>query len=153
MDLIFWRHAQAEELGEDGDDLARVLTPRGEKQAALMAAWLAAQLPQGTRILCSPARRCVQTVSPLGRDYQLAPELAPGASAQQVLDLVRWPRARRPVLVVGHQPTLGETAAHLLLLPAGECSIRKGAVWWLSTRERDGQQLTEIVAVQSPDKL
>jgi phosphohistidine phosphatase len=153
MDLILWRHAEAQQQGEGGDDLARVLTPRGEKQAARVAAWLAAQLPKGTRILCSPARRCVQTVLPLGRDYQLAPELAPGASAQQVPDLVRWPRARRPVLVVGHQPTLGETVARLLLLQAGECPVRKGAVWWLRTRERDGDHQAVVIAVHSPDSL
>lgn len=153
MDLILWRHAEAQEQAEGGDDLARVLTPRGEKQAARVAAWLAAQLPKGTRILCSPARRCVQTVLPLGREYQLAPELAPGASAQQVLELVRWPRARRPVLVVGHQPTLGETVARLLLLQAGECPVRKGAVWWLRTRERDGDHQAVVIAVQSPDSL
>jgi phosphohistidine phosphatase len=153
MDLILWRHAEAEEQGDGGDDLARVLTPLGEKQAARMAAWLAAQLPKGTRILCSPARRCVQTVLPLARDYGLAPALAPGASAQQVLDLVRWPRARRPVLVVGHQPTLGETIASLLQLKDGECPMSKGAVWWLRARERDGQHQTVVIAVQSPDTL
>ena len=38
MDLILWRHAEAEELAEAGDDLARALTSRGEKQAARMAA-------------------------------------------------------------------------------------------------------------------
>lgn len=40
MDLILWRHAEAEELGEGMDDLTRALTPRGEKQAAKVAAWL-----------------------------------------------------------------------------------------------------------------
>lgn len=151
MDLILWRHAEAQEQGEGGDDLARVLTPRGEKQAARMAAWLDRLLPKGTLILCSPARRCVQTVTALARAWQLAPELAPGAGAQQVLDLVRWPRARQPVLVVGHQPTLGETVARLLPLQAGECPVRKGAVWWLHTRERHGRHQTVVVAVQSPD--
>jgi phosphohistidine phosphatase len=69
------------------------------------------------------------------------------------LDLVRWPRARRPVLVVGHQPTLGETIAHLLQLQEGECPVPKGSVWWLRTRERDGLHQTVIVAVQSPETL
>ena len=39
MDLILWRHAEAHEGQEGEDDLLRRLTPRGEKQAARMAAW------------------------------------------------------------------------------------------------------------------
>jgi phosphohistidine phosphatase len=153
MDLILWRHAEAQELGEGGDDLARALTPRGKKQASRMAPWLDRQLPKSTRILCSPARRCVQTVRPLARDYQLATELAPGSTAQEVLDLVRWPSAGKPVLIVGHQPTLGQTIARLLRLQEGECPMSKGAVWWLRTRERDGDPQTVVIAVQSPDTL
>lgn len=153
MDLILWRHAEAQELGEGGDDLARALTPRGKKQAARMAAWLDRQLPKSTRVLCSPARRCVQTVQPLARDYQLAAELAPGSTVQQVLDLVQWPRATLPALIVGHQPTVGETIARLLQLQEGECPVSKAAVWWLRTRERNGQQQTVVIAVQSPDTL
>jgi phosphohistidine phosphatase len=153
VDLILWRHAQAQEAGEGQDDLARPLTPRGEKQAARMAAWLDRLLPKGARIFCSPARRCVQTVTPLARRYRGAAELAPGASAQQLLDLVQWPRGRQPVLVVGHQPTLGETVARLLQISAGECPVRKGAVWWLHTRDREGKPQTLVMAVQSPDTL
>ncbi|MEO7547467.1 MAG: histidine phosphatase family protein, partial [Ramlibacter sp.] len=40
MDLILWRHAEAEDAPEGGDDLDRALTSRGEKQAARVAAWL-----------------------------------------------------------------------------------------------------------------
>ena len=49
MDLILWRHAEAEDWAEgdpqESRDLARSLTPRGEKQAARMANWLDRQLP------------------------------------------------------------------------------------------------------------
>jgi len=31
--------------------------------------------------------------------------------------------------------------------------VRKGMVWWLRTRERDGQQQTVVTAVQSPETL
>ena len=66
MDLILWRHAEAEEGGVGMDDLQRALTPRGEKQAVRMAAWLVRQLPEGLRVLCSPARRTEQTAQALG---------------------------------------------------------------------------------------
>jgi phosphohistidine phosphatase len=153
MDLILWRHAEAQEWLEGCDDMARSLTSRGEKQAARMANWLDRQLPEGTRILVSPARRCEQTAQALGRKYKLREELAPGASADQLLALVQWPLAKGTVLVVGHQPTLGQTIAQLLGLSATECTVKKGAVWWLRNRQREAQSQTVVVAVQSPEVI
>jgi phosphohistidine phosphatase len=153
MDLIIWRHAEAADPLEGQQDLERALTARGEKQAARMARWLDARLPQATRILCSPALRCEQTVLPLGRKYKCRDELAPDASSSQLLHAAGWADARHPVLVVGHQPVLGETIAGLLGLKQGICQVRKGAVWWIRTRERDGHQQSTVVAVQSPDTL
>jgi len=153
MDLIVWRHAEAQEWLEGCDDMARSLTSRGEKQATRMANWLDRQLPEGTRILVSPARRCEQTAQALGRKYKLREELAPGASADQLLALVQWPLAKGTVLVVGHQPTLGQTIAQLLGLSATECTVKKGAVWWLRNRQRDAQSQTVVVAVQSPEVM
>lgn len=153
MDLILWRHAQAEDAGPGADDLARELTPEGERQAAKVAAWLKGQLPGQTRILCSPARRCEQTVQALGRSYKVAPQLAPGAGVQELLEAAQWPGASRAVLLVGHQPTLGETIAQLLGLARGECPVQKAGVWWLRTRQRAGTQQTLVIAVQSPGTL
>jgi phosphohistidine phosphatase len=151
MDLILWRHAEAEEEPPGGDDLQRALTTRGEKQAARMAAWLDRQLPEGTRILCSPALRCEQTVLPLGRKYKLREEIAPDHSVDELLAAAQWPSARQPVLVVGHQPVLGETIAQLLQFQHASCPVRKGAVWWLRSRERDGHEQTVLVAAHSPE--
>lgn len=157
MDLILWRHAEAEEWLEGctqtGQDMDRQLTPRGEKQAARMAMWLDRQLPEGVRIMVSPARRCEQTALALGRKYKVRAELAPDADPAQLLELVQWPRARLLVLVIGHQPTLGQTIAQLLGLQAPECPVKKGALWWLRHRERDGQGQTVVVTVQSPEVL
>lgn len=151
MDLILWRHAEAEDEQPGQDDLARALTARGEKQAARMGAWLDRHLPEGTRVLSSPARRCEQTVLALGRKYKLRGELAPDASVEAVLAAAQWPSARQAVLVVGHQPALGETIARLMGITGGNCPVRKGAAWWLRTRERDGSQQTVLWAVQSAE--
>jgi phosphohistidine phosphatase len=157
MELILWRHAEAEAL-PDGtsdarSDLERKLTARGDKQAARMAEWLDRQLPGSARILVSPARRCEQTALALGRKFKIRPELAPGATPEALLEAVQWPLARVPMLVIGHQPTLGQTVARLLGLVDTDCAFRKGAVWWLRTRERDGQVQAVVVSVQSPDFL
>ncbi|MEO7954411.1 MAG: histidine phosphatase family protein [Polaromonas sp.] len=157
MDLVFWRHAEAEDA-PDGDlqassDLARALTARGEKQALRMAGWLDRQLPGSTRIMVSPARRCEQTALALGRKFKIREELAPGATPAQLLELAQWPQGKTPILVIGHQPTLGQTIAQLLGFRENDCALKKGAVWWLRSREREGQNRTVVLTVQSPELL
>jgi len=148
MDLILWRHAEA----EDGTpDHARKLTDKGIKQATKVAAFLHRQLPGEHRVLASPATRTQQTASALGKHFTLAPSIAPGASAQAVLEAARWPEGDGTVLVVGHQPTLGEVAARLLGCKDTSLSIKKGAVWWFSQRE--GAQQVTLRVVITPDLL
>lgn len=154
MDLILWRHAEAYD-NEDGqmEDLDRPLTLRGEKQAARMAIWLNHYLPQGLRVFASPACRTEQTVQALGRKYKLRAELLPDGQGSDLLELAQWPRMPSPVLVVGHQPMLGQAIAHALGLSSSECSVRKGAVWWLRYRRRLDVDQTILVTVQSPELL
>jgi phosphohistidine phosphatase len=154
MDLIVWRHAEAEQAHEDVPDIDRPLTSRGLKQAQRMGVWLDRHLPEGTRVLCSPALRCQQTALALGRKFKLRDELAPGASATDLLEVAQWPLGKRQLMIVGHEPTLGQALAQLLGMPDGSCAIRKGAVWWLRSRERDGGQTqTQVWAVQSPETV
>ena len=148
MDLILWRHAEAEP-GEP--DHGRRLTSKGRKQAERMAAWLEHRLPETTRILVSPAERTQETALALGRRYRTSREVAPGASAASILAAAGWPDAREPVLVVGHQPTLGEVAAFLLAGEEAGWSIRKGAVWWLTNRTRLGQSGAVLKVAIGPD--
>lgn len=157
MDLILWRHAEAEDMEETDEggsaDLSRRLTSKGERQASRMAAWLDRQLPEGIRIYCSPAVRTEQTVIALGRRYKAREELGPEGSVEALLKVAQWPESRQPTLVVGHQPTLGQTVAHLLKLQEPTCSIRKGAVWWLRQRDREGRLQTVLITVQTPEML
>lgn len=152
MELILWRHAEAE-LGEP--DLARQLTAKGEKQAQRMAAWLHGHLPDSARVLVSPALRAQQTAQALAevshRKFKTDERLAPGGDPSQVLAATAWPSARTAVVVVGHQPVLGLIASTLLAAAPQPWSVRKGAVWWLSTRERDGVSQAVIRAVVNPD--
>lgn len=153
MDLIFWRHAEAEDWTEGCDDLQRSLTSRGEKQAKRMAGWLDRQLPEGTRIVSSPARRCEQTALALGRKYKVRPELAPDGTPEALLEAAGWPNGKSVVLVIGHQPSLGQAISVLLGLQQESCPVRKGSVWWIRTRERDGDVQTVVVTVQAPELL
>jgi phosphohistidine phosphatase len=154
MDLLLWRHAEAEEISaKQSEDMLRPLTPRGLKQAQRMAKWLDQHMPEGTRILCSPAMRCESTVAALRRKYKICPELAPDGKPQAILDLSHWPSARTPVLIVGHQPILGQVIANLMEMPEQGVSVRKGSVWWLRNRVRIDTQSTVVHCVQSPDML
>jgi phosphohistidine phosphatase len=151
MDLVLWRHAQAHDAVEGQADLERLLTRRGEKQAIKMAAWMDRHLPDGAKIWSSPARRTEQTVQALGRKYKLSSAIAPDASVDQLLELAQWPHAKGCAVLVGHQPTLGQTLSRLLGLSEAECSVKKGAVWWLRYREDEVQSKAVVVTVQCPD--
>ena len=153
MDLIFWRHAEALDAVQGQEDLSRALSPKGEKQASKMGAWLDRQLPEGVRVICSPAVRTEQTASTLGRKYKLKSELLPDASALELLEAVGWPGSKMSVVVVGHQPVMGQCIAHLLGLAASDLTVRKGAVWWLRSRVRDGVPQTVVVTVQTPELI
>ena len=153
MDLILWRHAEAFELPEGADDLDRALTAKGERQAHRMADWLNRRLAHSTRILVSPARRAQQTAKALDRPFKTVPALAPDGSGEALLLAARWPDGPEPVLVIGHQPTLGRVAAHLLAEVPQAWTIKKGAVWWLRNRDREGLAQVVLQAMQAPDCL
>jgi phosphohistidine phosphatase len=148
MELILWRHAEAEDGVPDG---ARALTKKGRKQAAALAAWLKGHLPRQARILVSPATRAQQTAAALELPFVTTREIGVGASAGDLLQAAGWPDAGGAVLVVGHQPTLGRVAAVLLAGAEADWSIKKGAIWWFTRRVRDGGGQVVLRAVIGPD--
>jgi phosphohistidine phosphatase len=129
MDLILWRHADAE---DGGPDSARKLTERGREQARRVAAWLEPRLPRGCEILVSPATRAQQTALALGVPFVTSPAVGTDASADDVIAAAEWPTRSGPVLIVGHQPTLGGVAAMLLSGAEADWEVAKGALWWFS---------------------
>lgn len=150
MDLILWRHAEA----EDGTpDLTRPLTAKGHKQARRMADWLASQLPEGCKILVSPAVRTLQTVEPLGRKFKVVNALAPEATPEAVLQAANWPNSKEPVLVVGHQNTLGQVAALLLCGQPQDWEVKKNSVWWFVQREPKDADSIYLKAVMTTDLI
>ena len=158
MDLILWRHAQALDAEPGCDDLSRALTHKGEGQAARVAKWLDRQMPESTRVLVSPARRAEQTARALGRKFKFRYELAPQSNADEALAFIQWTAENGPphkgaVLLVGHQPMLGQIAARLLGVDEAACDIRKGAVWWLRSRQREQELRVHLVSVISPELI
>jgi phosphohistidine phosphatase len=150
VDLILWRYADA---APGSRDLERKLTARGRKQAGRAGAWLIARLPGRYTVLSSPARRARETADALGVRYKIVERLAPGATPGDVLDACGWPAHKGAVVIVGHQPDLGQVAALLLGGAEADWSIRRGGLWWLSNRERGGETQVVARAVLAPDLI
>ncbi len=148
MELILWRHAEAEDGIHDSE---RQLTAKGVKQASRMAKWLLARMPDDATILASPARRAQQTARALHRDFQTLKEIGLAASAEDVLLAAGWPQGEGTVVVIGHQPTLGETAALLLTGAKEGWGVKKGAVMWIARRADVAHARTQLRAAISPD--
>ena len=150
MDLILWRHAEAEAPGSVGLDDKRPLTKRGLRHAGRMANWLDRRLPETARVIASPALRCTQTADLLSRQYKIRDELALQTSVIDVLTVLRWPILQRPTLLIGHQPWIGELVANLLGSPKCDVHVSRGSVIWLRSKTHDNVIQTRILTVQNP---
>lgn len=150
MELILWRHAEA----EDGvPDATRQLTEKGLDQAKRMAGWLKSKLPENTRVIVSPARRTQQTAMALRSDFVTNDEIGPGASVKSILTAADWPNAQGAVVIVGHQPTLSEVANYLIpAIPPG-LSVKKGSIWWIRCQKKENRIEPALHIVIYPEML
>lgn len=145
MDLILWRHAEAEDLRDGIVDGERVLTPKGRRQATQMAIWLRERLPMNTRVLASPARRTQETATYLGLPYATEPRLAIDQSPAAALQAAGWLQQQKVAqeitqegtqngacVLIAHQPMLGKIIGQLLQSTVTDWPITKGGIWWFS---------------------
>ena len=150
MELLLWRHADA----EDGSpDAGRELTKKGQKQAMQVANWLKPRLPKDCIILASPAKRAQQTAQALDLPFTTERRIGTSADVADIIAAANWPQHRGTVLVVGHQPTLGQLAAWLLSGDPSAWAVKKGALWWFSSQAQGDRAETVLRAVVSPDLL
>jgi|SRR5579883_2027792 len=123
MKLYILRHGHAPSAAQASvaSDAERPLSPEGRKAAAETAERLARLGGKPSLILHSPLKRAVQTAQETARvlspekGVQVFPPLANVLPASELLAALRKdPAASVPeLLVVGHQPQLGELAALL----------------------------------------
>ncbi|HSI38553.1 MAG TPA: histidine phosphatase family protein [Methylotenera sp.] len=153
--LILWRHAEAENESATGEDVDRALTKRGLKDAEKMAKWLSQHLPADTEVLCSPARRCLETAaalhSPNIREIKIAEYLGVDSTVDMIAKKVSNDDSSQTILLIGHQPNLGLLIARLLGMNENSCVVKKGSVWWLRQRFVQGASQTYLFTVQHPD--
>jgi phosphohistidine phosphatase len=157
--IIIWRHAEAELALDHTDeaDMRRALSNKGLQQARRMARWLKEYLPKDTLLLCSPALRCVQTAETLNYKITINQSLDPSANLQKILDVLTSVDSKyKNLVLVGHQPWLGQCVGHLIGAQA-ELNIKKGAIWWLrqSLKQSENLQTMQygVLTVQTPSLL
>lgn len=154
VNLILWRHAEAEVESASGADADRALTKAGQKSAAKMAKWLHQHLPPNVEIYCSPARRCLEIVAALqrqqAREMKVVDFLSATSTAEKMAQYLVNDDCSKTLLVIGHQPHLGQLIANLLGMQTHGCVVKKGAVWWLRQRKVDNGVQTYLYAVQHP---
>lgn len=146
MDMILWRHAEAEDVASS--DAARPLTAYGRQQAARMAKWLLGRLgnPAGWQVIASPALRAQQTAAALGLPLETSRLIAVDVSAEAVFRAADWPRNKQNVIVVGHQPTLGIVAGQLINSTGGDVWVDKGSVYWFRATAESPSPLLVLTA-------
>lgn len=148
--LILWRHAEADILQHGASDLGRPLTKKGHQQAKRMAAWLKRYAPKPLHVLVSPATRAIETVEYWGDAWQSDSRLSPERPLAPLIQLLESSPYEH-LMLVGHQPWIGEVAAHCLGLPEGQLSLKKGATCWLRLPKAGGAY--QLYSVQSPDLI
>lgn len=156
--ILLWRHADALPLSDDVPvDIDRPLSKKGHNQAQKIANWLTNHLPKNTLMIASTALRSKQTVQAFSDDFIVYDTLAPGASLETVLktinDLSTNHQGRLDLLIIGHQPWLGELAAQLLDLNQSEMNIKKGSLWWFKASKSVADPTYNLFCVQTPRLL
>ena len=137
-ELLLLRHGIAEARQDGRADASRALTAAGRRRCAVVLERLRQRGLAADRLLSSPLLRARQTAelavqADLAPSLELAEALAPGGGslAQLALWLAALPAGagRRPrLLLVGHEPDLGELASALLGAPAGAITLRKSGL-------------------------
>ena len=153
MDIILWRHADAE---YGPPDLQRRLTEKGHRQAEAAAKWLNRHLPADYQVWASEAARSQQTAAYLGRELVIRPEINPETNALVFPTLLAAIGDEQTVVITGHQPWLGAWCAYLLNgnWNAGfDWSVKKSGFWWFRYQNTHGIAHAKLVAAMTPAVL
>ena|SRR5438876_14742 len=158
-DLYLVRHAIAAERGEEWpDDTKRPLTETGItrfKEVVEGLAWLQVDIDE---IFTSPLVRAKQTATLLAHGLankaalKTLEALAPGHSPRAVMNDLSRAAKRRRIALVGHEPGLGELAAHLI--GAGRAlPFKKGGVCHIAVQGLTSRRAGELVWLMPPKVL
>jgi phosphohistidine phosphatase len=152
MKVHFIRHAQAVERSADLPDEQRSLTCRGRKRFRLVAARLKKTGIDPDYIITSPKVRAVQTAEILAEtlrfsgEVQVSAALATGPDLAALGDILGRSKTANEIVIVGHEPGLGEAVGELLKL-SPPCSLTKGSVVTLNVSLRQSGISAELESI------
>lgn len=112
--VILMRHGKSSWKDRSLDDHDRPLNRRGREAALAMARWLEARGLRPEIVLCSSSRRTCETLELMREavheptESRIHPDLYEAAPATLLGALRRLPERCDTVLLIGHQPELGE---------------------------------------------
>lgn len=162
MNLYLLRHGPAEERDARRypDDRLRPLTPEGCRKMRHVAAGLRALELDFDTWLVSPYLRARQTAEIVAAacgakpKLQLADELAPeGGMRRLVRRLAEQPAEAHHILLVGHEPCLGELAGYLLAGKSLPLALKKGGVCLLAVAVPAGPASAVLEWLLTPRQL
>ena len=131
MRLWIVRHGKAQQSSPSGGDYDRPLLPRGESQSRWLGQTIAAKKKHPDLILSSGLTRAISTArliqESLNCPLEIDKRLETGRNVSDVLDLMNHFAPRGRLMLVGHNPTLGELVWTLQNgLPPREAELRTG---------------------------
>ena len=129
QELLLFRHGIAEERGGPTPEPLRALTPAGIRRTTAVAERLALLGIRADQLMSSPLVRARQTAeiavaAGLAGQLEIDGALAPDGDA---LALVRSSGSER-LMLVGHEPDLGQLACQVLGAPAGAITLKKAGL-------------------------
>jgi phosphohistidine phosphatase len=151
MELLLLRHADA--LDYAATDHQRPLSPKGHDQAALVAKFLGGYRVRPTLLLSSAALRTLETAAPIGTALSLVVTpcnwALPGMTPARAIDGIGRHLPAAAMLLVGHQPDLGDLAANLLGRPATDhLHFQKATLAHLTLRPGQPAVLEALIPCQ-----
>jgi phosphohistidine phosphatase len=114
--LFVLRHAKSSWDDPGLDDHERPLAPRGQRSVKLLAAHLREHHIKPEQVLCSSARRTMETCEGIdpGGEMAVEPELYSASGDEVLARLRRIPESTSSVMVIGHNPALQELVLRLI---------------------------------------
>ncbi len=159
MNIILFRHGDAENSSPGVKDSERKLTATGEVRTRKNAELLKQYIGSPDYILTSPLARAQQTAKIILEVLHCKNEiitdkkLAPGSKSENIIDLANYLNAQN-ILFVGHQPDLSNQLSGLISPTEAYVEFKKSAAAKISFGKKPalGKGVLELLLPPVPEK-
>lgn len=134
MQIYLLRHAIAEDPRPGLADADRAITGEGARKLREVLKRARGGGLEPTRILSSPFRRALETAGLAAKalefedDIHSTKTLVPTSTAHEAWEEIRLYKGEPAMLLVGHEPAMGQLTGFLLGVPELQVDFKKGAM-------------------------